>query len=225
MAQISSLGLRFCFFCLFHFHLYLCFPPFCVYGTLLVVFFGMCLVVRFGCAFFRYLMARGVNRTLDPVADVGLREWTFYTQGEFSMAGSDGLFFLRLEGGWGFTIVALRAELQAAGLLDDVMAPLDVWTGSFANGSYLLDSPFMDRPGFNSDLTRVLLHDRLAYVLALDTQGDDRGTQVSVAALHVIVVVVVVVVVFCRCCCCCRRWRRGGCRGCRICTSALCRVR
>ena len=130
-------------------------------------------------ALFQYLLARGVNRTLDPVTEVGLREWDFFRSGDFSMAGSEGLFFLRLEGGWGFTAVAMRAELQAAGLLEDVLAPLGVWTGSFANGSYLLDSPFAERQGLNSDLTRILLTDRLAYVMALDAEGDARGTRAA----------------------------------------------
>ena len=126
---------------------------------------------------FRWLLQRGINKDMRPVEDAGMQFGEWDLEGRMSYGGTSAHYFLRMEGGWGKTVLLLRRELQEAGLLAEVMAPLRVWTGWWEHGASLLDTAWMAYPGHGSDQARIMVNDRFAYVLALDADGDDQGTQ------------------------------------------------
>eukprot|EP00931_Biecheleriopsis_adriatica_P104469 TRINITY_DN7913_c1_g1_i1.p1 TRINITY_DN7913_c1_g1~~TRINITY_DN7913_c1_g1_i1.p1 ORF type:complete len:1029 (-),score=170.52 TRINITY_DN7913_c1_g1_i1:32-3118(-) len=93
--------------------------------------------------------------------------------------------FLRLEGGFGRSLALLHDELDEAGLLSPnisepaggLFAALRQKTRLWEANTAYMNSTMFDDPGLNTDASRILITDRLAYCLCLESSGDSSGNR------------------------------------------------
>jgi chondroitin AC lyase len=131
----------------------------------------------------RRLVERGL---IEAKSDPGLYDGHWDTQGTLYFAWKDNtyrpgysqvMFATRFEGMFGKILMLLREELKTEGIFDDLMGALRAMTRRWGHGQKWLEDTHWFTFGENTDQGRVLLTDRLHYVLALDDAGDSDGTR------------------------------------------------
>eukprot|EP00286_Rhodomonas_abbreviata_P001307 CAMPEP_0181289836 /NCGR_PEP_ID=MMETSP1101-20121128/1096_1 /TAXON_ID=46948 /ORGANISM="Rhodomonas abbreviata, Strain Caron Lab Isolate" /LENGTH=366 /DNA_ID=CAMNT_0023394087 /DNA_START=340 /DNA_END=1436 /DNA_ORIENTATION=+ len=138
-------------------------------------------VLDFTVDCFNWLVRRGVNETnFEP----GLYDdWdaagkiSFADPGDPSIAWTT-VFNTRVENTLGVSVLLLRDALESRNALQGPLGALKVLTKRWGHGTrWLSEQQQWFDYGMNTDQSRMLLADRLHYVLAIDAAGDEFGTR------------------------------------------------
>ena len=133
-----------------------------------------------------YLAARGLREAgFDPGIDES--RWLgmgalYYRSPESHVRPLTRPFGKAVEGLLGSVVLLLREDIYAhSETWDSVMGALGALTHRFAHGEWIDKSDWVNRNffafGMDPSMSRLLLSDRLCYVLALDADGDRNGTR------------------------------------------------